>query len=96
MAMVKIDSKIMPFGWSVTGQAARAGTEGALLVLAAQYFAGLPVNKVQLGASEAGDHLIFVFGHVLIVVQPMLDFHRCRWAGENERGHHQNMTALRR
>jgi hypothetical protein len=67
-----------------------------LLFVLAQYFAGLPVDQVQLGAGEAGDHLIFVFGHVLIVVQPMLDFHRCRRAGENERGHHKNMTALRR
>jgi hypothetical protein len=69
---------------------------GGLLALTAQYFAGLPVDKVQLGASEAGDHLIFVVGHVLVVVQPMLDFHRCRRAGENGRGHHQNMTAMPR
>jgi hypothetical protein len=62
----------------------------------AQYLAGLPVDKVQLGAGEAGDHLIFVCGHVWIVVQRMLDIHQCRRAGENNRRHRQNMTAKRR
>jgi hypothetical protein len=40
---------------------------------------------VQLGAGEAGDHLIFVFGHVWIVAQRMLDIHQRRRAVKNNR-----------
>jgi hypothetical protein len=60
-----------------------AATEAALLVVLAQELVGFSVEKVQPGTGRAGDRLILVFGHVLIVVQPVLDFHRCRRAGEN-------------
>jgi len=79
----------------ITGHRPRCGWLLPWTILA-QYFAGLPVDKVQLGAGETGDHLIFVFGHVWIVVQRMLDIHKCRRACEHDRRHRQNMTVLRR
>jgi hypothetical protein len=45
-----------------------------------------------LAQQLASDPFIFVVGRVLIILQQMLDVHRCRRAGENEMGHRQNMT----
>jgi hypothetical protein len=53
--------------------------------------AGLPIDEMQLGAGETGDHLIFVFGHVCIVVQRVLNIHQGCRAAENDWGHRQNM-----
>jgi hypothetical protein len=51
---------------------------------------------MQLGAGKTGDRLVFVFGRALIIIQLVLDVEASRRASENEIGHRQNMTALRR
>ena len=56
-------------------------------ILLSQQPAGLPIEKMQPCAGWADDPLIFVFSHVIVFVQPMLDANRCCRAGEDERGH---------
>ena len=65
----------------------RARRRAALLFVLTQQLASLPIEKVHPQAGGAGDRLILVFRRVLIVIQPMLDLHRCYRAGEKERGH---------
>jgi hypothetical protein len=66
----------------------------ASIVILAQEFAGLSIEKVQLSASGASDRFIFVFGNIWIIIQKVLNVEIGRRAPENERGHRQNMTAL--
>jgi hypothetical protein len=61
----------------------------------AQQPAGPPVYEVQSSTSWTGDALIFGFWHV-IFVEPMLDLHRYRRAGEQDLSHREIMMALRR
>jgi hypothetical protein len=69
------------------GDRVRPATEAASLLVLAQYLAGLSVDEVEPKTRWTGDAFIFVVGHILVVVEPMLDVHRCRRALENERGH---------
>jgi hypothetical protein len=68
----------------------------SLLVLLAQELPGLSVEKVHPRAGLAGNSLVRVFGRVLIIIQPMLDFHRCHRTGEQELGHCLHTTDPRR
>jgi hypothetical protein len=61
--------------------------QAVLSFVLAQQLASLSIDEVQLGASRASDPFIFVVGHILIILQKMLDVHRRRPAGENEMGH---------
>jgi hypothetical protein len=61
-----------------------ARIEAVLLCVLAQQLAGLSIDKMQLGASQARDRFIFVVGRALISHQQMLDVYQCRRAGENE------------
>ena len=72
-----------------------ARIEAVLLCVLAQQLAGLSIDKMQLGASQARDRFIFVVGRALIIHQQMLDVHQCRRAGENEMGHRQNLSGPR-
>src|SRR6202043_1998390 len=71
----------------------RPPTEAALRFVLAQQLAGLLVEEVQSGAGRAGDRLILVFGRGLVIVQPLLDLHRCCRAGEEEMSHRLSTTA---
>jgi hypothetical protein len=66
-----------------------ARIQAVLLFILAQQLASLSIDKMHPGARRASDPFIFVVGRVLIIFQRMLDVHRCRRAGENERGHRQ-------
>jgi hypothetical protein len=72
-----------------------ARIQAVLLFILAQQLAGLSIDKMQLGASQARDPFIFVVGRALIIHQQMLDVHQCRRAGENEMGHRQNLSGPR-
>ena len=52
----------------------------------AQQPAGPPVHEVQSSTGWTGDALIFAFWHV-IVVEPVLDLHQYRRAGEQDLSH---------
>jgi hypothetical protein len=60
----------------------------------AQQPTGPPVYEVQSSTGWTGDALIFVFRQV-IFVQPMLDLHQYRRAGEQDLSHPENMTVLK-
>jgi hypothetical protein len=72
--------------WARTPVVLRPTVAVSLFVLA-QQLAGLPIEKVHPRACRTGNRLILVFRRVLIIIQPMLDLHRCCWASEKERGH---------
>src|SRR5258708_11350920 len=65
---------------------------GGLFFIMAQQPTGPPVYEVQSSKGWTDDALIFVFRHV-IFVQPMLDLHQYRRAGEQDLSHPENMMA---
>jgi hypothetical protein len=59
----------------------------SLLSILAQKLAGLSVEKVKSGAGRTDYAFIVVFAHIIVLIQPVLDQHRCIQAGKNESGH---------
>jgi hypothetical protein len=62
----------------------RSGQTSILFVLFPQKLASVSIDEMQPSAGLAGDSFVLVDRRVLIAVEPMLDFHPCYWAGEQQ------------
>ena len=58
-----------------------------ILFFGSQQVPCFSIDEVEPRAGPAFDDLVFIFRHVLAVVQPVLDVQLCYWALENERRH---------
>jgi hypothetical protein len=70
-----------------TARLIRSGATSILFVLFPQKLASLSIDEMYPSASFAGDCFVLVGRRVLIAVEPMLDFHPCYWAGEQQGSH---------
>jgi hypothetical protein len=70
----------------------RSGATSILFVLFPQKLASLSIDEMYPSASLAGDSFVLVGRRVIIAVEPVLDFHPCYWAGEQQTVWHASLV----